>query len=420
MRALPEWRDPELCTYGRAALAWTVLLMYLGRLGARRQIRFQLDTPAGRERLSALGGEPLDEVPHGDTVADYLAGVDPPAVQGLSQQMVRALLEARRLEEFRLLGKYYLVAVDLSGVLYLGDRASDFTVGCLTQTAADGRTLYYRPVCEAKLLTRTGLALSLGSEFLENPPHGPAPGVPQDSELPAAGRLFPAVKAAFGGFAFCALLDARHANETSMGYCEANKWRFIITLKEGALPEVWQEFAALLPLCPENRCTAVAEDGTRYEYAWVNDIPYRKRRLQVFQCAWTGREGKAHRFVWITDLPVNAATVEPLVQEGGRIRWKIENEGFRAQKHAGFAMEHAYAKDPTTAKNFYLLLQAAHILSQMLECLAQGKKAVKRAYGSLRNLAVAFLEAFRRDPLPAGELLREFLARPTQVRLDTS
>ena len=425
MRALPEWRDPELCTYGRATLAWTVLLMYLGRLGARRQIRFRLGTPAGRERLSALAGEPLEAVPHGDTAADYWATVEPAQTQRLPQQLVRALLEARRLEEFRLLGRYYLVAVDLSGMLYLGDRASDFTVGCLTQKTADGRTLYFRPVCEAKLVTRTGLALSLGSEFVENPPPGgaagpPGPEAPQDSELPAAGRLFPAVKAAFRGFAFCALLDTRYANETGFSFCEANDWRFIMTLKEGSLPEVWQEFEALLPLCPENRHTSKGKDGTGYEYAWVNDIPYGRRLLQVFQCVWTDREGKNHRFVWITDLPVNAQTVETLAQEGGRLRWKIENEGFRTQKHAGFAMEHAYAKDPTTAKNFYLLLQAAHILSQMLECQAEGKRAVKHAYGSLRNLAAAFLEAFRRDPLPAPELLREFLERPIQVRLDTS
>ena len=184
MRALPEWREPELCRYGRPALAWTVLPMSLGRLGARRQIRFQLGTPEGRERLSALAGERLDAVPHGDTVADYLARVDPAAVQPVSQAMVRALLEARRLEDFRLLGKYYLVAVDLTGMLYLGDRASEFTRGCLTQTAADGRTLYYRPVCEAKLLTRTGLALSLGSEFVENPLDGPLPGTPRTANSP--------------------------------------------------------------------------------------------------------------------------------------------------------------------------------------------------------------------------------------------
>lgn len=173
--------------------------MYDGRLGARRQVRHRLSTEPVRQRLSRHCGRELAAAPHGDTLDDYLATVDPAAMQGVPQTMVRDLLEARRLEDFRLLGKYYLLTCDLSGHLYLGDRASDFTEGCLTQTTEDGRTLYYRPVCEAKLVTRTGLALSVGSEFVENPPDFD-PKDSQDSELPAAGRLFPRVKAAFPGF----------------------------------------------------------------------------------------------------------------------------------------------------------------------------------------------------------------------------
>jgi len=331
--------------------------------------------------------------------------------------LVRDLLEARRLEDFRLLGRYYLLTVDLSGHLYLGERPSAFTQGCLTQTTEEGRTFYYRPVCEAKLVTRTGLALSVGSEFVENPP-GFDPKGAQDSELSAAGRLFPRVKEAFPGFAFCALLDARYCNETGFALCQKNDWRFLITFKEGSLPTVWQEYQTLRGLTPQNRRT-VRVGEIRHEYAWVNGIAYGTRRLNVLECRWTDEKGN-HCFVWVTDIPLTAENCDPLAQEGGRLRWKTENEGFRAQKHGGFEMEHAYAKRPTPAKNFYLLLQAAHILSQMLECYCHGKKAVQRAFGSLRNLGYALLESFRRDPIPEPELLRLFLEEPIQIRLNTS
>jgi hypothetical protein len=393
--------------------------MYDGRLGARRQIQHRLHTGQVIARLSRLCGKELAAVPHGDTLEDYLATVDPALMQGAPQGMVRDLLEARRLEDFRLLGKYYLLTCDLSGHLYLGDRATDFTQGCLTQTAEDGRTLYYRPVCEAKLVTRTGLALSLGSEFVENPPgFDPSQGT-QDSELPAAERLFPHVKAAFSGFAFCALLDARYCNETGFALCEKNDWRFLITLKEGSLPSVWNEFQTLRLMTPRNR-RSVTQNDVRYEYAWVNDIAYAKRRLNALECRWSDADGTAHLFVWATDIRIDAENCDPLAQEGGRQRWKTENEGFRAQKHGGFAMEHAYAKRPTSAKNFYLLLQVAHIRAQMLECYCKGKKAVKRAFGSLRNLAAALLESLRRDPLPDAETLRLFMEEPIQIRLNTS
>jgi len=419
LRRLPDRREPAQCDYSNAALTWTPILMYLGRLGARRQIRHRLHTDRVRERLEGLCEEALPAVPHGDTVDDYLATVDPAATQAVAQEMVRDLLEARRLEDFRLLGRYYLVTFDMSGHLYLGDRASDFTEGCLTQTTEDGRTLYYRPACEAKLVTRTGLALSLGTEFVENKPGLDPSKDTQDSELPAAERLFPRVKKAFPGFAFCALLDARYCNETGFALCEKNDWRFLIPLKEGALPSVWQEFQTLSALTPQNRLAVIVND-VRYEYAWVNDIAYGKRKLNVLECRWTDPDGTAHRFVWVSDIRIRAENCEPLAQEGGRQRWKTENEGFRAQKHGGFEMEHAYAKRPTSAKNFYLLLQVAHILSQMLECYCKGKRAVKRAFGSLRNLAAAWLESLRRDPLPDPETLSRFLDEPIQIRLNSS
>lgn len=71
---------------------------------------------------------------------------------------------------------------------------------------------------------------------MENPPDfDPAKGA-QDSELPAAERLFPRVKAAFPGFPFCALLDARYCNETGFSLCEKNDWRFLITLRKAHYP----------------------------------------------------------------------------------------------------------------------------------------------------------------------------------------
>ena len=86
------------------------------------------------------------------------------------------------------------------------------------------------------------------------------------------------------------------------------------------------------------------------------------------------------------------------------------------QKHAGFEMEHAYAKHPHAAKNFYLLLQIAHILSPMFQCYCQGKAAVKHDHGSLRNLARDLLESWRRDPVPEPDRLRPFLDQAIQIR----
>jgi len=411
-----------LITYSVLSLVWTALLMFVFRLQARRQIRFRLQTPQALQRLKGLAGqEDLESVAHGDTVKDYLARLDPAPLEGIVQAMVRGLLEARRLEDFRLLDQYYLVAVDMTGHLYLGDRPSAFTQGCLTQTIPDGRTLYYRPVVEAKLVTRTGLVLSVGSEFAQNPlpADQTEEAYKQDCEKKATARLLPRIKQAFPGLPVCALLDSLHCDEPTFQMCETLKWRFLITLKEGALPTVWQEFEALRSLTPENHLAVRTAQG-RLDFHWVNAIAYHHRRLNVLECVQTPPHEDPTRFVWATDIEVTRELCQALSQQGGRQRWRIENEGFHAQKHAGFALEHAYAKNSTPAKNFYLLLQIAHILCQMFEVYCQGKRAVKHDLGSLRNLAHALLESWRCQALPDPDRLRAFLEEPIQIRLNTS
>ncbi len=85
-----------------------------------------------------------------------------------------------------------------------------------------------------------------------------------------------------------------------------------------------------------------------------------------------------------------------------------------------YAMEHAYAKTPNAAKNFYLLLQIAHVLTQLFECRMGGKKKVSRAFGSLRNLAAGLLDSLRALCPLQGKEIDDFLNTQIQLRLDTS
>src|SRR5690606_22608888 len=50
----------------------------------------------------------------------------------------------------------------------------------------------------------------------------------------------------------------------------------------------------------------------------------------------------------------------------GRMRWKIENEGFNMQKNGGFNMQHKFVRRSiTNLHKYYILLQIAHIIIQL-------------------------------------------------------
>jgi hypothetical protein len=101
------------------------------------------------------------------------------------------------------------------------------------------------------------------------------------------------------------------------------------------------------------------------------------------------------RFKWVTNFTVTRHKVIALANHGGRLRWKIENEGFNVQKNGGYALEHRYTEDPTASKIFYLLLQIAHLLAQLIQRGSLFRRAFPKGVGSAKNIAFRLLEAWR-------------------------
>jgi len=120
---------------------------------------------------------------------------------------------------------------------------------------------------------------------------------------------------------------------------------------------------------------------------------------------------KTTRFEWITNFTVEIIDVIELSNQGGRLRWKIENEGFNVQKNGGYALEHAYTHDPVSAKVLYLLLQLAHTLAQLIERGSLFRQAFPAGVGSAKNLAWRLLEAWRNARLSAQQIDHMLSAR---------
>ena len=101
------------------------------------------------------------------------------------------------------------------------------------------------------------------------------------------------------------------------------------------------------------------------------------------------------------------------------MRWKIENEGFNVQKKGGYELEHAYTNHPNSAKVFYLLLQIAHLLAQLLYNATLLKKDFPDGFGSAKNLAFRLLEAWRNIRMSQVDITAAIQKR-FQLRVDSS
>lgn len=79
-------------------------------------------------------------------------------------------------------------------------------------------------------------------------------------------------------------------------------------------------------------------------------------------------------FEYVTNLKPDVSNVEKLCS-GGRLRWKIENEGFNAQKNNGYALQHKFTeKSYNGLQNYYTMLQIAHAINQFVE---KGKTVIE-------------------------------------------
>jgi hypothetical protein len=413
-------RRPAKIFYSLPSLLFTGVLLFVCRLGARRQVSLLLRTPAAAEKLLTLFG--VDGVPHGDTLENLCRRLDVGALQEVVARMPERLIRKKVLYPYRLLDRWYVVAVDGTGTVTYHRRHCPH---CLTRTH-QGSITYYHNVLEAKLVTPNGLALSLWTEFIENPGEHPTK---QDCELKAFYRLAARLKARFPRLPILLSMDGLFAGGPVFDLCRTHGWGFMVVLKNDGLPSVNEEFHALAPLQATNRLARHTGEAAaiHQRFRWVEDIAYvdtakREHTLAVIECVETTPDATGVRtsktFRWVTACRVTEKTVLTLAEYGGRLRWKVENEGFNVQKNGGFALEHAFSNNPTSAKIFYLLLQIAHTIAQLLERGSLLTHLFPRGFGSHKNLAFRLLEAWRNAP-PTPCLLNPQAPR-VQIRIDSS
>lgn len=370
-------------------LFWVGILLFCNKLGARRQIKFRYNTDKFIANLGLFSKEVVKKIPHPDTLGYLFDRLSYNFLDELRDEMVNLLIRKKSLTKWRLLNQFYLISIDGTG--YLSFRYSHCDK-CLTKKLADGSTYYHHPVLDAKLVTGNGLSLSIGTEFMQNIPGRDK----QDCELLAFYRWAKRFKKIYPQLKICLLLDSLYARRPVFWLCKKYGWKYIIVLKEGAQKDLYNWYETIRDKGQEkNHKDLIFKDLSQY-YRWISPFEHFTGEIfHIFECLEKKSKKSDENWVWITNIEITKENVDKLGNGGGRLRWKVENEGFNSQKNGGYEMEHAYSQDPNGMKCFYLLLQIAHIIAQLVE---KGSLLVKYGMdkiGSIRNIAFFLLESLR-------------------------
>lgn len=408
IREIEDYRPKR--NYELVELIVACIAMFLFKKGSRNAFNNERSEAKFKKNFQKIFKVRL---PHMDTVNNVMRHLDEGQLEKLKTELVKGLIEKKVFYKGRFLGKYYRVVVDGTHVMNVNEGHCDH---CLHRTSSkSGKVTYFHNVLEAKLVCENGFSISLGSEWIENPD---GEFDKQDCERKAFTRLAEKLKRDYPRLPICIIADGLYPNQTFFQICDQHGWAWTLTFKDGNLPSVWEEVLGLQKITGDNKRTRTIQRQGKQIYhtcTWINEIDYYGFKLNWFECV----EQVGHRstrFVYISSVAIDYHTVLEMT-ESGRMRWKIENEGFNIQKNHGYGLEHQYSRVCMRAtKNYYQCMQIAHMINQLFE-LSSLFKPLLRAKETVKHLWIVMLGEMRHNRLNM-HVLELLLKHKSQLRYE--
>ena len=397
-------RHKSYVKYNQAHYFWLGIFKNLCNCESIRDVVNDFNEDTCIQLINILSGNDVGEIPHGKSLNWYLSQLPPSELEEIRTQIIRRLIRSKVFNSSRLLGTYWRVILDGTGLFYFKEKHCEH---CLFENHKnkDGTYTkrYYHKVLELKLVLHDKIVISLGTEFIENENQDVKK---QECELKAAKKLLPRVKKMFPRLPICLQGDNLYCVESIMEMCssapkksgkrrckkqnkknqEENKdeihldWRYIFTHKNSRQKVVGEAYESMPDDEPgiysENDLTrgktvisnAGPEQGTAKYRNGIDEFAGKDHTFNIFEYSYSEEtedgDIKNTRFMWATDIVVNVKNVKEMVRVA-RGRWKIENEGFNTQKNHLYHIQHINSRNCNAMKCHYLLTQIADIIMQL-------------------------------------------------------
>jgi hypothetical protein len=423
-------RNPKKLTHRLTVLMIYGLLVFVFQYGSRRAANREITRPMFEQNLRALFPE-IDKLPHADTLFRLLCRIDVSQIEQAHIDLVNRLIRNKKFTRF-LINNCYPIGIDGTQKIafytlwdeHLLQRKSGPKVD--PDSEQEQEYQYYVYVLEASLCFRNGMVIPLISEFLDY--QGEGEQSKQDCETKAFHRLAARIKKAFPRLPIMLLLDGLYPNGPIMARCRQYHWDFMIVLKDGSLPTVWEEYHSLRHYQQENQLRQNWGER-RQHFQWVNSIRYafgsngkNHIDINVVVCneQWEAVDPKTAQIIpkenkhaWISNRPISRLNVHTRCNLGARYRWGIEG-AFLVEKHQGYSYEHAFAKNWNAMKGYHYLMRLGHLINT----LARFSKDLAKLFGELGvQTTIEFIRNTLSGPWLNLHMLEQRVSQPCRLRL---
>ena len=409
---IPDWRQAGKVDYSLHDCLMSALAMMFFQDPSLLSFQRRMQDKMQCSNLKNMFG--VEAIPKDTPLRETLDALPSDALQSSFVTFLHRLQRGKQLEAYRFLNHGYLIALD--GSQYFSSEKIHCP-GCLTYKGAKGPLRYSHQILQAVMLhPHMRQVLPLFPEPVANTDGQRK----QDCELNAAKRLLPKMRSAHPKLSMVITADGLYSKQPFVDALNAARMSFILVAKPSDHKILFEWVNELSALGQGGRMQLTDDKGRRHHYRWVNQVPLNGEpnasQVNFFEY-WLERDQKVtYHNSWVTDLAVSRDNVVELVQ-GGRARWKIENETFNTLKNQGYHIEHNFGHGQQhLSMNFFVLNLLAFFIHQILELCDRGYQYCRSKFSSRQeywnNLRIVIHMMLFRD---YEHLLRN-VADPPEIR----
>lgn len=194
--------------------------------------------------------------------------------------------------------------------------------------------------------------------------------------------------------------DGLYSKQSFIRVAKQQRVSFILAAKPKDHTSLMQDIEGLRRGGYLSRCEHTGKNGRNYRYEWVNAVPLNadpgSEEVNFIEFHIFNAQGTCtYHNSWVTDIQVDEHNVRELVQ-GGRARWKIENEGFNTLKNHGYHLEHNFGHGKEyLSEAFFVLNLLAFLVHQILALTDRLYQSCRAGFSSRKEFWNAIRASFR-------------------------
>ena len=327
----------------------------------------------------------IKNAPSDTYMRQTLDEVNPADLRSSFLDLFEEVQRSKLLERFKFLDGY-LCLLDGSGIF---DSEKVHCENCCCKHHKDGRISYYHQILAA-VIAHPNMKQVI--------PLCPEPITKQDGatkndcERNASHRLLKDLKSEHPRLKLTIGSDALSANSPHINELKDLGYGFIIGVKPDGNRSL---FSWVKGITREVKMTV---EKNTYTFRYANEVPLNDTDnaplVNFLDCEALEIVGKKifkRHFSWVTSHKITDETLYLLMQ-GGRARWKVENETFNTLKNQGYQFEHNFGHGKKNLHTvFALLMMLAFLIDQIQEASCGLFQEAVKARGTRR----AFWERMR-------------------------